>query len=76
MVKIKSVWSFRNAVTVELADGTGYIFFKGEVDTKEKLLQKLKDLRGEVRMRKEAREKGLIDGSLKHLKELEGAEVE
>lgn len=76
MVKIVKVWSFGDRVTVELDDGTGYMFHKEDVDTKEKMLQRLKFARDECARRREAERKKQIDGSLKHLKELEGVEIE
>lgn len=75
MPKITKIWSFENEVRVELEDGYGYSFPKGKVNTKADLLQAVKNIRIRESEIEETKGKGRIDNALKHLKELEGAEV-
>lgn len=76
MVKIKSVWSSDMGLHVELENGEVFAFRTQPTDTKEMVLERIKKVRDLTFQRWKARERKELDPSLKHLKELEGEEVE
>lgn len=75
-MKIKRVWNDDMRFHVELDSGEEMAFEVDATTTKEQVIETVKKIREREHQRRRARERKELDPSLKHLKKLEGEELE